>query len=337
MRIPLLFLVLLIPVEVRARAITIQNASFEAPAIAAGTFATTSAPAGWSAVGAIDFGSRTIGVLNPSSTVLYTVPAPHGNNVGVVFLMDDFFNQALFSNQPAGMQQTLSTLLQPSTRYTLEVAVGNIGNDPAFPHNQFQFGGFPGYRVELLAGGVVIGADANTLLPPAAGFVTSKVEVDIGTAHAQLGQPLTIRLLNLNAALGIEVNFDDVRLTATSAWTALGPGKAGTLGVPTLRGSGPLLVGSSNTLELTAAAPNSVATLFVGLSEVDLPLLQGVLVPAPQIALTLPVDAQGALVLPFVWPSGLPAGSAIYFQYWIPDSQATLGVAASNGLRGVVP
>lgn len=330
-------LVVFLATAARSQSIPVQNASFEEPAISPGTFATTSAPLGWTAVGPIDFGSRTIGVLDPNSTLLYTAPVPDGENVGVVFLLDDFFNQSVVANQPAGMQQTLAHALQPSTRYALEVAVGNIGNDPNFPHNQFQFGGFPGYRIELLAGGVVIGSDAGASIPPAAGFATSRIDVDIGTSHPQLGQSLSIRLLNLNAAPGIEVNFDDVRLTASSAWTELGHAKSGALGLPQLRGSGPLEVGSSNTLELSAAAPNAVAMLFVGLAEVDLPLFNGILVPSPQIALPLPVDALGALNLPFIWPPGLPAGSAIYFQYWIPDSAAVLGVAASNGLRGIVP
>jgi uncharacterized protein (TIGR03382 family) len=46
--------------------------------------------------------------------------------------------------------------------------------------------------------------------------------VDVGAAHAQLGQSLGIRLVNLNVIDGafptadLEVDFDDVRLDATA-------------------------------------------------------------------------------------------------------------------------
>ena len=54
--------------------IAVANPSFETPAIAAGTFATTAPPLGWSGSGALDFAYRTIGVLHPATTTLYTVP-----------------------------------------------------------------------------------------------------------------------------------------------------------------------------------------------------------------------------------------------------------------------
>lgn len=318
-----------------AAELPIQNPSFEQPAIAPGTFATTASPPGWTTFGNLNLSNRTVGVLNPNTTTLYTAAIPHGSNVGVVFLLDNFANQAQFANQPAGMQQTLAATLQPSTRYTLSVAVGNIANDVNPPHNQFQFDGFPGYRIDLLAGGVILASDVNTLLPPAGGFVTASITIDIGTSHPQAGQPLGIRLINQNGAPGLEVNFDDVHLDALSPWTDLGHAKPGSAGSPLLRGAGPLQAGITNQIELTDALPGSAATLIFGLSQVDLPLLQGVLVPAPQLVLALPTNAAGALTLPFALPAGFPPGTALYFQFWIPDAGASLGVAASNGLRGV--
>jgi hypothetical protein len=41
------------------------------------------------------------------------------------------------------------------------------------------------------------------------------VQLTTGAAHPNAGEALTIRLVNLDAAAGIEVNFDDVRLDAT--------------------------------------------------------------------------------------------------------------------------
>jgi hypothetical protein len=39
--------------------------------------------------------------------------------------------------------------------------------------------------------------------------------------------------------------------------------------------------------------------------------------------------------LPFVWPAGVPAGTALYFQIWVSDPSAPAGLSASNGLKGV--
>ncbi len=192
--------------------LTIANPSFETPVIAVGAFATNAAPVGWTVFGSIDFANRAIGVLRPASTTLYSVAVPDGNNVGVAFLLDNSANQAQFANSPAGLQQTLASTLQVRTTYTLLVSVGNIANDVNAP---YAFGGFPMYRVELLAGGVVLASDNNTLLPGEGQFLTSTVTLPVGATHAQAGQLLGIRLVNLNGAGGIEVNFDNVRLIAT--------------------------------------------------------------------------------------------------------------------------
>jgi len=49
----------------------------------------------------------------------------------------------------------------------------------------------------------------------------------------------------------------------------------------------------------------------------------------------LPTSPSGTLTLPFNWPSGVPAGLPLYFQFWISDPGASLGLAAGNGLKGV--
>ncbi len=193
-----------------SESVTISNHSFEAPVTAPDTFQTLAPPPGWSAYGTLDFGWRTIGVVNPNTTLLYLDPVPLGSNIGVTFL------GPTYSNLPSGLQQTLTTTLQSRTTYTLTVAVGNMAYVPTPPHNAFNFNGFPGYRVELLAGGFVIAADHNSLLPGEGRFLTSTVQVAISSSHTNIGLPLGIRLINLDAAPGIEVNFDDVRLDATA-------------------------------------------------------------------------------------------------------------------------
>lgn len=204
--------------DTHASLVFVSNPSFEETIVAPGNFATTSAPPGWAAYGNIDFNSRAIGTLNPNTTTLYTQSVPHGSNVGVVFLLDDFNNQNVFNNSEGGMQQTLTATLQNSATYTLSIDVGNIGNDVNFPHNQFQFSGFPGYRIDFLAGNTVLASDSSLVsaVPAEGSFRTSTITYQTGTSHALAGQALGIRLVNLNSSGGIEVNFDNVRLEMTA-------------------------------------------------------------------------------------------------------------------------
>jgi hypothetical protein len=195
--------------------IAVQNPSFEAPFLNAGTYVTNAVPMGWQSYGAIDNGSRAVGALNPSSTQLYLDPAPDGRNVGVVFLLDRVGDPSYFANSPAGLQQTLTDTLAPSSDYTLIVDVGNIKTDGS-PQHPFDFSGFPNYRIDLLAGGQVLASDSNMLRPAEGRFLQSTVRYTTGAQHPQLGMPLGIRLVNLNSAVGTEVNFDNVRLQRTS-------------------------------------------------------------------------------------------------------------------------
>jgi hypothetical protein len=195
-----------IPGAARAISIPISNHSFELPVAAPGIFITNAPPTGWAAYGdSLDFLERTIGVLNPNGTGLYLDPVPDGDNVGVTFLFPQMGDES-------GLQQTLGATLETFTQYTLTVEVGNLANDGT----PYDFDGFPGYRIDLLAGTTVIASDDNTLLPDEGRFLTSTIQVSIGVSHANAGEPLSIRLVNLDSAPGIEVNFDDVRLDAVS-------------------------------------------------------------------------------------------------------------------------
>lgn len=77
--------------------------------------------------------------------------------------------------------------------------------------------------MELLAGGVVIAQDTNSLAIPEAEFATSVVSVAVGSSHPQLGQNLGIRLVNLNVipagytqgtSPDLEVDFDSIALSS---------------------------------------------------------------------------------------------------------------------------
>lgn len=146
--------------------------------------------------------------------------APDGQRVAIAF---NFFGSG--GQGEYGLQQTLSANLQANTTYTLQVEIGNIASATAMNGQFFDLDGFSGYRIDLLAGGVPIAQDNNSLsgLIDDGEFGTSVVSLTTGATHAQLGQALAIRLVNLNLVdplfpdSDLEVDFDDVRLNASPA------------------------------------------------------------------------------------------------------------------------
>lgn len=163
-----------------------------------------------------------IGTLTPFETspgvyANFPAGAPEGQRVGIAF------NFAGSQGSEYGFQQTLAATLDANTTYTLSVGIGNIASATAMSGTFFELSGFPGYRVDLLAGGQVIAQDDNTLAGtiPDGEFATSTVQFTTGAAHAQLGQALGIRLVNLNTVdpafplSDLEVDFDNVALDAS--------------------------------------------------------------------------------------------------------------------------
>jgi hapalindole H/12-epi-hapalindole U/12-epi-fischerindole U/hapalindole U synthase len=194
----------------------VTNPGFEADFAEDGTFP-GGTPSGWSPYdpnGILDGAVDALGVVNPTGTTFFSAGVPEGRNAALVYL----------AGQPgegeAGLFQTLAATVQPNTRYTLSVAVGNIdsGTGPPPSNVFFNLAGFPGYRIELRAGDLLLAS--NDRLQIADGtFATATAEATIGADHVALGQPLTIRLVNLNLPgtpdePGIEVDFDQVLLQA---------------------------------------------------------------------------------------------------------------------------
>lgn len=202
------------------QSLPINNPSFEANQIATNCFQGLT-PVGWSLYdpgGIFDGAVDAIGGLNTQPGGPHFVDgAPEGDHVALVFLQGDI------GTTPMGISQVLADVLELNTLYTLTVQVGNIasgqGPPPCDVFGFFHLDGFPGYRVQLLAGGIVIAEDDNLL----AGSIDdgewglSTIQVSIGDIHPQEGEPLEVRLINLNTVdtpmdPGIEVDFDDVQL-----------------------------------------------------------------------------------------------------------------------------
>ncbi|MCB9898133.1 MAG: hypothetical protein H6825_09035 [Planctomycetes bacterium] len=124
----------------------------------------------------------------------------------------------------------------------------------------------------------------------------------------------------------------------SGTWTNLGHGLAGSAGVPQLVGDGPLVAASTTTLTLESGLPAAPAVLVVGLSPLDAPFKQGVLVPQPDLVLSgIVLTGSGGFALSFPWPAGVPSGASVWWQTWIQDGAAPAGWSASDGLRSTTP
>lgn len=209
----------------QAAAIGITNASFELDPADPGTFPVGAPPTGWSLfdpAGIMSDANNAVGILNPGppgATTFFADGAPDGEKVALIFLGG-------LDGGVVGITQTLGATLQANTAYRLDVEVGNIasgtGLGSAAGFGFFDLDGFPGYRIELRAGGSLLVADDNSLAGSLAEgtFETSTMVFASGNAHMALGQALEIRLINLNIAgtldePGIEVDFDHLRLDAS--------------------------------------------------------------------------------------------------------------------------
>jgi hypothetical protein len=191
-----------------AAPIIINNPGFEDPPTADGGLGAPGVVPGWSV-----FNLGAIRVLNPSSAVDLTAEAPEGQNVGLL----------TGSTNEDGYSQTLTSTLQADADYALTVKVANT---------KFT-GGFPGYRVQLLANGTLLAEDDNSQSVAEDAVATSTVNYTYTAAAAALvGQPLEIRLLSKGLIDDREVAFDDVRLDVTLLNPAANPGGPYSVAIP---------------------------------------------------------------------------------------------------------
>jgi hypothetical protein len=232
--------------------IPVSNASFEDPAQSAmGTFASLTPP-GWSIddPGGITGADTDFGVWWPFGFFDYANGAPDGIQCGIVFL------DLPPGSGVAGLRQALPATLAPDTRYTFEVYIGDPTDD-----SDPLLAGFPGFRVELLAGGNLVLADDDSTTQEGQ-FRLSRTTLPIGSAHPGLGRPLEIRLLNRNAVAGAEVDFDLVAVDATPgaiesyAFTAahIGGSLAGWLVYDRERSTATQVIGRDASLTITEAS-----------------------------------------------------------------------------------
>ena len=204
--------------------VPIANPSFEDDAAPDGNFVVLQSVSGWDLYDPNSLrpqGVNVIGVICPIGSGYYTPDeAPDGRNGALIFI------QSNIGDGPMGLEQSLGVDLAADTVYTLTYFVGDIAMAPGIPPNppdEFPINGFPGYAVQLLAGGVVLEEDVNSLDAVLDDGEWGETSFQFTTGAAvDPNRELSIRLINLNEEdtpedPGIEVNFDDIRLDASPA------------------------------------------------------------------------------------------------------------------------
>ena len=209
-------------VSLLAQPIPIINAGFESNVISSGAFSVL-VPQGWSIYDPsfiINQNANAVGIIRPDvPQSFFPTGASEGVNAALVFLAGP-------QNSEAGLRQTLTATLQADRRYRCSVQVGNIASGTSLPGSAdgggvfYDLDGFPGYRIDVLAGTTVVGSDSNSIgaTIPEGEWRAARFYFDVTNGHPQLGQALSIRLVNLKfpatpGAPNIEVDFDDVRLS----------------------------------------------------------------------------------------------------------------------------
>lgn len=163
--------------------------------VPAGAFPTGAPPDGWQEYYATGspLGGEFLGVLNPGTaddyvgappgiTPCFPDGAPEGDNVALVF------TGSATGGQEYGIRQTLADSVAPNTVYTVTVEVGNIqscGGLVAPYQSQFVIDGFPSYRVQLVAGNVVLAEDPGLLAPAEGTFETTSFQFSTGDSPPQ--------------------------------------------------------------------------------------------------------------------------------------------------------
>jgi endonuclease/exonuclease/phosphatase family metal-dependent hydrolase len=127
-------------------------------------------------------------------------------------------------------------------------------------------------------------------------------------------------------------------LPLTSPWSDLGCALAGVTGDPLLTGTGTLLPNSSNSVDLTNAAPSALCAIFLSDTETPVGFKGGTLKPIPILLdIVLVTDPTGGVALPFTWPATGANPATLILQYAIQDFAAIKNVSLSNALRGDAP
>jgi len=185
----------------------VPDSSFEEPALADGAIAAgPGVVGGWTFTGSA---ATYTGIFDPPAGSYPdaggagTPAGAQGQNVAFLF------NNGGPAEQ-VSLTRTLPDTLAAASEYTLRVAIGRF-----LPDQPYAFSTYGGYRIELLAGGEVIGSQENAVLPDVGAFTDAQLVVrsDESPALARVGEPLALRFTLGTDQAPRSTHFDHVRLT----------------------------------------------------------------------------------------------------------------------------
>jgi hypothetical protein len=196
------------------------------------------------------------------------------------------------------------------------------------------------YLITFYAAAVVYSVDGGT--PAALAMFAQGAQQFRGEIPAQTDAVVTwhVEVTDLAGNTGMSEMGCFVQGSVPSPWSDLGFGLSGVSGVPVLVGTGTLVGGCPLSLELTNAAPSTIAGLCASALGTGNAFHGGFLKATPLLAgfpIVLPTGA-GAISLPATMPLGANGlGLQLYFQYAVQDAAAVGGYALSNCVLGAVP
>ncbi len=121
-------------------------------------------------------------------------------------------------------------------------------------------------------------------------------------------------------------------------WQGLGGGTVGINGPVTLIGTGSLTGGSSASLSLTNAPPNSALLAWLSFGSTPAFFFGGTVHAMPFAQQFLfQADALGELEVSATWPAGVPAGTEAWFQFFAEDPSVLWGITLSNAIKATTP
>jgi len=132
--------------------------------------------------------------------------------------------------------------------------------------------------------------------------------------------------------------FHAFLLSQDKSWVELGGALAGAGGAPELEAFGSLEGGAPVELRISNVPAAAPVFLVAGVSQANLPLFGGLLVPSMDYLFTpLSADSFGEATIAFAWPAGVAPGVDTFWQTWALDATGPVGFTASNAVTATTP
>jgi Tol biopolymer transport system component len=138
-----------------------------------------------------------------------------------------------------------------------------------------------------------------------------------------------------------DIYVRDQRVWRDYGWNMVGSWGGSKNSVPVISAHGDLDPSSTNHVKVVQAKKGSLGYLVIGLSELNVPLLGGRLLPFPSLVqYGLPISSVGSAEFgdwsaSFTLAGDTPAGLELWLQMWVLDAAGSFGVVSSNAIRGV--